>query len=279
MDDIYNSGIQQCYIDVLAQFQVQANLVVPMMRGDDLWGLFCIHQCEHPRKWQPGEIDFAKRIAAQLDIAIQQGEYVEQLRQQSAQLSEASERDKAVKEQLQRQVIQLLSAVRPALDGDLTVRAPVTESEVGTVADAYNNTLSSLQQIVTQMQAASGQVAQTSQDSVSAVSMLTDQAHEQFKALATALEEIQVMAQTTQAVEVNAQQVEAAVQQANQTVLTGDAAIDRTVDEMQKIRGTVAETNKRLKRLGESSQKISKVVNFDWQLYNPNPTASPECLD
>ncbi|MGF1524078.1 MAG: GAF domain-containing protein [Leptolyngbyaceae cyanobacterium] len=262
VNDIYNSGIQQCYIDVLAQFQVQANLVVPLMRGDDLWGLFCIHQCEHPRTWQAGEIDFAKRIAAQLDIAIQQGEYVDQLRHQSAQLAEASERDKAAKEQLQHQVIQLLSAVRPALDGDLTVRAPVTESEVGTVADVYNNTLSSLQQLVVQMQNASGQVAQTSQDSVSAVSVLTEQAQEQFKALATALEEIQVMAQTTQAVEVNAQQVENAVQQANQTVLTGDAAIDRTVDEMQKIRGTVAETNKRLKRLGESSQKISKVVNL-----------------
>lgn len=260
--DVYQSGIQQCYIDVLSQFQVQANLVVPLLKGDDLWGLFCIHQCEHPREWQKSEIDFARRIAAQLDIAIQQGEYVDQLRSQSAQLAEAAERNKAAKEQLQQQVIQLLSAVRPALDGDLTVRAPVTESEVGTVADAYNNTLSSLRQIVVQMQGASGQVAQTSQASVSAVANLTTQAQEQFKALAAALEEVQVMAQTTQAVEVNAQQVETAVQQANQTVLTGDAAIDRTVDEMQKIRGTVAETNKRLKRLGESSQKISRVVNL-----------------
>ncbi|MEO0538687.1 MAG: GAF domain-containing protein [Cyanobacteria bacterium P01_A01_bin.123] len=260
--DINRSGIQQCYVDVLEQFQVQANLVVPLLRGEDLWGLFCIHQCEHPREWQADEIDFAKRIAAQLDIAIQQGEYVKQLQHQSVQLAEAAERDKAAKERLQQQVIQLLSAVRPALDGDLTVRAPVTESEVGTVADAYNNTLGSLRQIIVQMQAASSQVTQTTQTSESAIATLADQAQEQFKALATALEQLQVMAQTTQAVEVNARQVETAVQQANQTVLTGDAAIDRTVDEMQQIRGTVAETNKRLKRLGESSQKISKVVNL-----------------
>ncbi|MEO0406623.1 MAG: GAF domain-containing protein [Cyanobacteria bacterium P01_A01_bin.135] len=262
IDNIYEAGIQQCYIDVLAQFQVQANLVVPLMQGDELWGLFCIHQCEQPRQWQEREIAFAKRIAAQLDIAIQQGDYISELQAQSAQLTQAVERNKAAKEELQQQVIQLLSAVRPALDGDLTVRAPVTESAVGTVADAYNNTLGSLRQLVLQMQAAAGQVTETSQASGAAIVQLTEQAQGQFRTLAAALAELQTMAQATQAVEVNAQQVEVAVQQANQTVLTGDAAIDRTVDEMQQIRGTVAETNKRLKRLGESSQKISKVVSL-----------------
>lgn len=262
ISDIYKAGIQQCYIDVLEQFQVQANLVVPLMRDDDLWGLFCIHQCEHPREWQSTEIEFAKRIASQLDIAIQQSEYIDQLREQSTELAASLERDRAAKEYLQQQVIQLLSAVRPALDGDLTVRAPVTEDAVGTVADAYNNMLGSLRQIVVQVQAASDQVAQTSESNGDAITTLADQAQAQFKSLTVALEELQVMAQTTQAVEVNAQQVETAVQQANKTVLSGDAAIDRTVDEMQQIRGTVAETNKRLKRLGESSQKISKVVNL-----------------
>ncbi|MGB3612594.1 MAG: GAF domain-containing protein [Elainellaceae cyanobacterium] len=262
INNVYASGIQQCYIDVLAQFQVQANLVVPLLQSDDLWGLFCIHQCEHPRDWQESEINFAKRIAAQLDVAIQQGSYVQKLQQQSRELAQAVAQNRAAKEQIQKQVIQLLSAVRPALDGDLTVRAPVTESEVGTVADAYNNTLGSLQRLVIQMQEAASLVTHTSQASGSAITTLADQAQGQFKVLATALGELQVMAQTTQAVEVNAQQVEIAVQQANQTVLTGDAAIDRTVDEMQQIRGTVAETNKRLKRLGESSQKISKVVNL-----------------
>jgi methyl-accepting chemotaxis protein PixJ len=60
----------------------------------------------------------------------------------------------------------------------------------------------------------------------------------------------------------NAQQVEAAVQQANQTVREGDAAMNRTVDGILGIRETVAETSKRLKRLSESSQKVSRVVNL-----------------
>ncbi len=72
-------------------------------------------------------------------------------------------------EQLQQRAIQLLVAVRPALNGDLTVRAPITEDEVGTIADAYNNTLQSLRKIVMQVQEASKEVAQTSQNSESSI--------------------------------------------------------------------------------------------------------------
>lgn len=260
--DIYEANLQACYIDILAQFQVRANLIIPLFKGEDLWGLFCIHQCSDAREWQDSEIEFAKQIAAQLNVAIQQGEFVERLQQQSLQLIEAAQREKLAKEKLQQEVMQLLAAVRPALDGDLTVRAPITEDEVGTIAAAYNNTLGSLRQIVVQMQTAANQVAKTSQSSESAIASLTAQAHNQFQALNQSLARVQQMANATQAVETNAQQVETAVQQANQIVLAGDAAMDRTVDEMEGIRETVAETNQRLQRLSESSQKISRVVSL-----------------
>lgn len=262
IDDIYQAGLQECYIEVLSQFQVRANLVVPLLKGDELWGLFCIHHCTEARVWEPTDIEFAKQIAAQLNIAIQQGEYIEQLRQQSQQLAEAADREKTAKDQLQREVIQLLTSVRPALGGDLTVRALVTDTEVGTVADAYNNTLNSLQQIVTQMQQAANQVTQTSETNNLAITQLAVQAQTQLQVLEQAFEQVQTMVGSTQRVETNAQQVEAAVQQANQTVMAGDAAIDRTVDEMEDIRETVVETSKRLQRLSESSQKISRVVSL-----------------
>jgi methyl-accepting chemotaxis protein PixJ len=260
--DIEQAGLPECYIDVLSQFQVRANLVVPLLKGENLWGLFCIHQCDGPRQWHETDIEFAKQIAAQLNIAIQQGEYVERLQQQSEQLADAARRDKAAKEKLQQDVIQLLTTVRPALSGDLTVRAPVTDTEVGTIADAYNNTLGSLQQLVMQMQAASSQISQISQTSEPAIAKFTAQAQVQVQTLNQAVERVQRMVHATQAVETNAQQVETAVQQANQTVMAGDAAIDRTVSEMNDIREIVLETNHRLQRLSESSQKISRVVNL-----------------
>lgn len=260
--DIYQADLAECYIEILAQFQVRGNLVVPLLKGDELWGLFCIHQCSGPREWQPTELEFARQIAAQLNVAIQQGEYINQLQRQSQRLVEAALQDKAVKEQLQQEVTQLLLSVQPALRGDLTVRAPISATEVGTIADAYNNTLGSLRQIVMQMQTAAGQVTQTSEVSGSALTHLVTQAQQQSQILSQILAQVQTVTHSTEVVETNAQQVKTAVQQTNQIVEAGDTAIDTTVEQMRHIRETVAETNKRLKRLSESSQKISKVVNL-----------------
>jgi methyl-accepting chemotaxis protein PixJ len=247
---------------VLEEWGAKAYAIAPLFKGDQLWGLLTTYQNSEPRQWEEGEVNFLVQMARQLGLVLQQGESLEQIEMQSQQLAQAAQREKADKEALQQEVVQLLMAVRPALSGDLTVRAPVTEDEVGTIADAYNNTLQSLRGIVKQVQVASRQVAQTSQVSAASITGLASQAQQQFQSLEGALEQIQTMVGATQAVGSSAQQVEVAVQQANQTVREGDAAMNRTVDGILAIRETVAETSKRLKRLSESSQKVSRVVNL-----------------
>jgi methyl-accepting chemotaxis protein PixJ len=247
---------------LLEEWGAQAYAIAPIFKGDQLWGLLTTYQNTEPRSWEEGEVNFLVQMARQLGMVLQQAEYLEQIQYQSQQITEAAQREKADKEALQQKVIQLLSAVRPALKGDLTVRAPVTEDEVGTIADAYNNMLQSLRGIVKQVQVASRQVAQTSQDRESSMAALSEQAQLQFQSLDQALEQIQSMINITEVVGTNAQQVEMAVQQANQTVRDGNAAMNRTVDGILTIRETVAETSKRIKRLSESSQKVSRVVSL-----------------
>ncbi|MGB7439480.1 MAG: GAF domain-containing protein [Coleofasciculaceae cyanobacterium] len=246
----------------LEEWGVKSYVIAPLFMNEQLWGLLMTYQNSRTRDWEDGEVNLLVQMATQFGIILQQSEYLEQIQEQSEQLRVAADREKADKEELQQGVIQLLSAVRPALEGDLTVRAPVTDNEVGTIGDAYNNTLQSLRNIVSQVQSSSRQVVQTSQASEASITSLANQAQEQVQALNYALERIQNMVNSTVAVESSAQQVETAVQQANQTVREGDAAMDRTVDGILEIRETVAETSKRLKRLSESSQKVSKVVNL-----------------
>jgi methyl-accepting chemotaxis protein PixJ len=262
VDDIYNANLTDCHVEALEDYGVKACAVLAIFQGRELWGLLSAFQHSGPRHWEEGEINWLMQVATQLGVALQQTDYIEQLRAQSQQLADAAEREKTAKEELQSEVIQLLMAVRPALEGDLTVRAPITEDELGTVASVYNSTLQSLQEIVKQVQAASLQVTQTSEASESSILSLTQQARLQFESLNQALGEIQAMTETTEAVGESAQQVEVAVQQANHTVQEGDAAMNRTVDGILAIRATVAETSKRIKRLSESSQKVSKVVNL-----------------
>jgi len=85
--DIHNAGLSQCHIDVLSRFQIRANLIVPILKGESLWGLLCIHQCVAPREWQGTEIEFVSQIATQLGVALQQADLLERSRQQALELA------------------------------------------------------------------------------------------------------------------------------------------------------------------------------------------------
>lgn len=262
VSDIYQPSFDTCYIELLEGFEAKAYAIVPILFGEKLWGLLAVYQNSSTRHWEESETNLLARIADQLGLALQQTEFLQQLQTQSTKLSEAATREKAAKELLQQRSIQLLIAVKPALKGDLTVRAPITEDEIGTIADAYNGTLQALQQIVLQVQSSSQQVAQTSTNSSTSLVGLTHLAKQQSDEITQALSDLQQMINSTQAVVNNAQLVQIAVQQANKTVDSGDTAMNETVNAIQAIRETVAQTSKKIKRLSESSQKISKVVNL-----------------
>ncbi|UKO99824.1 GAF domain-containing protein [Nostoc sp. UHCC 0870] len=262
VNDVYQAGHAACHLEILEQFEVRGYIIVPIFFGEQLWGLLAAYQNSGPRDWEESQVALLARIGDQLGLALQQTEYLQKLQTQSTQLAEAAARDKAAKELLQQRSIQLLMAVRPALNGDLTVRAPITEDELGTIADAYNNTLQALRQIVLQVQTSAGKVAQTSSTSNTSLAGLNNLAQQQSDEINLALGEIQQMLNATQAVVASAELVQVAVKQANQTVESGDAAMNQTVQAIQAIRETVAQTSKKIKRLGESSQKISKVVNL-----------------
>ncbi|MEG4969455.1 PAS domain S-box protein [Microcoleus sp. B6-A1] len=105
VDDIYKAGLSECYINLLSQFQVRANLVVPILQGEKLWGLLIAHECAGPRHWLEIEVECLKQISVQLAIAIQQSMLFEQAQSEIAdrkqaesalQESEARERSKAL---------------------------------------------------------------------------------------------------------------------------------------------------------------------------------------
>lgn len=77
--DIYTANIDPCHLELLTNFQVRANLVVPILQGDDLWGLLIAHHCTAPRLWQNTEIELLQQLATQVGIAIQQSTLFKQV--------------------------------------------------------------------------------------------------------------------------------------------------------------------------------------------------------
>lgn len=82
VEDIFNAGLSPCHIDLLTEFQVRANLVVPILQENKLWGLLVSHQCSVPRQWQSWEIQLLKQLATQVEIAIQQSQLYQQVQQE-----------------------------------------------------------------------------------------------------------------------------------------------------------------------------------------------------
>ncbi|MEC4983076.1 MAG: PAS domain S-box protein [Oscillatoria sp. PMC 1068.18] len=72
INDIYNVGITPCHLQLLEQLQIRAKLLVPLIIGEQLWGLISINECNAPRQWEPEEIELIEKLATQVAIAIKQ---------------------------------------------------------------------------------------------------------------------------------------------------------------------------------------------------------------
>jgi methyl-accepting chemotaxis protein PixJ len=188
---------------------------------------------------------------------------IEKARQEARQEADArATEQQQQREFLQKRALELLMEVDPVSRGDLTIRANVTPDEIGTIADSYNAIIRSLRQIVQQVQTASQSVTLTAQGNEASVKQVVDETSRQTTVILAALNQVEQMAQSSQGVADRAKQAEAQVERANQVVQAGDEAMNRTVIGISAIRETVSETAKKVKRLGEASQKISKVVNL-----------------
>ncbi|GET39904.1 PAS domain S-box protein [Microseira wollei] len=89
--DIDTEDLKPCYVELLKQFQVKANLVIPLLQGEQLWGLLIAHQCSAPRQWENTEIELLQQLANQVSIAIQQSELYQKIREQAALIDIATD--------------------------------------------------------------------------------------------------------------------------------------------------------------------------------------------
>ncbi len=100
INDVIAAPLSNCHRQMLARLQVRANLAVPLMKGEQLWGLLCIHQCENPQPWSESAIEFVKQIATHLGVALHQGSLLEKTQNQAEELAEAFSELQATQSQL-----------------------------------------------------------------------------------------------------------------------------------------------------------------------------------
>ncbi|WP_445636636.1 Phytochrome chromophore attachment site domain-containing protein [Nostoc sp. DSM 114161] len=77
INNIYQAGLAECHINLLESFSVKANLVAPIIKDEQLFGLLIGHQCSAPRDWQQPEIDLFAQIAMQVGFTLDHARLLE----------------------------------------------------------------------------------------------------------------------------------------------------------------------------------------------------------
>lgn len=122
------------------------------------------------------------------------------------------------------------------------------------------NRQTALDQVVNNIEDVAIQVNAGTGQSISDTKELAQQAKVQADQIESALRQMERMVNTIKDVSDVAKRAEKVAQQAAATAEVGDQAVDRTVEGIHELRQTIAETSKMMKRLGEGSQQIGKIV-------------------
>jgi twitching motility protein PilJ len=101
VNNIYEAGLNPCHLQQLEPFAVKANLVAPILKDNQLFGLLIAHQCSAPRTWQPWEINFFSQVALQVGFALEHSRLLQQAENFAQQQNQQ-------KQALQQQVFNVL---------------------------------------------------------------------------------------------------------------------------------------------------------------------------
>jgi methyl-accepting chemotaxis protein PixJ len=201
-------------------------------------------------------------MAAQIEDLLDRQKKESALTEQMQIQTELAEQERERNKTMQKELLNFLASIEEASSGNLTVRANITDDSIGIVADFFNSIIESLREIVAQVKVASTQVNSSISSNETAIEEVAKETLQQTEQINQALNQVEAMAQSIQEVAHNAQQAALVSRTASSSAETGAQAIEETVNSILQLRETIASTAKKVKRLGESSQEISKVVSL-----------------
>ncbi len=147
-------------------------------------------------------------------------------------------------------------------DGDLTMRATVTEDVTGAIADAVNYAVDALQALVVRMDMTSNRLTGFAKDAETRVNSLAGSASRQAQEIAVVTSAIATMTKSIQKVSRNASSSAEVARKSLDISQAGAHTVRATIADMGAIREKIQATSKRLKRLGESSQEVGDIVRL-----------------
>jgi twitching motility protein PilJ len=162
----------------------------------------------------------------------------------------------------QEAILRLLDEMGSLAEGDLTVKATVTEDITGAIADSINFAVEALRSLVTTINETAVQVAAAAQETQATAMHLAEAAEHQAQQITSASAAINEIAVSIDEVSKNSAESADVANRSVAIATKGAAVVRQTIQGMDSIRDQIQETAKRIKRLGESSQEIGSIVEL-----------------
>ncbi len=173
-----------------------------------------------------------------------------------------SNESRSLNERNQQAIMRLLDEMGSLAEGDLTVKATVTEDITGAIADSVNFAVEALRSLVTTINETAVQVSAAAQETQATAMHLAEAAQHQAQQITSASAKINEMAVSIDQVSKNSADSAEVAQRSVQIASNGAQIVRQTISGMDSIREQIQETSKRIKRLGESSQEIGSIVEL-----------------
>jgi twitching motility protein PilJ len=180
----------------------------------------------------------------------------------TADIRGAAEKHRIQNERNQEAILRLLDEITNLAEGDLTVKATVTEDITGAIADSINYAIEALRELVTTINKTAVTLDGSARQALASAGHLAKASVQQSKQVTAASESVAAMASSVEEVSGNAERSADVARHSVDVAHKGSDAVRRTIDGMNTIRETIQETSKRIKRLGESSQEIGNIVEL-----------------
>ena len=245
----------------LAKSTIDGNLVAPILLNNQLFGLLIAHDISRIRVWQQSEIDLLEQLARHIGLALERANVLEHSLQTLGQSEKSLAQQTDTNLELQLHLQQLHSAIAEIAKGNLTVRAQVSDGEIGTIAKFANIIAERLQEIVTQIKLTDRQVNTAIAENSGAISQLAIAALKQSEEITRTLDAVDNMRLSMKDVATNAQQAITITNLAACSTEDDRAAIKSTIDHFLELGTTIVAAVEQIQHMEESIGEISHMVS------------------
>ncbi|CDN12605.1 hypothetical protein RintRC_1299 [Richelia intracellularis] len=263
LENLQQSDVEVIEIDglPLEEQKIDGNLVAPVILNEQLFGFLITHDVSQVRVWQQSEIDLLAQLARHIGLALERASVLENSLQALARSENSLQQQTDNNRELHIQLQQLLNAIAEIAHGDLTVRAPLNEGEIGEVAQFLNQIADNLQTIATQIKLSDRQVNTALAENSGAISQLAISALKQSEEISRTLDAVENMQLSIKDVATKAQQALTVTNTGTYSTENDLTAIKVTIDQFLGLGTTIVTAMDEMQHMGESMQEISRLVS------------------